>query len=615
MTPYGPTRDELADALPAGLPPAYATKVAEILATARLATGPDPLARDTGAHLRLRRLAEALPPAAEVFADRPLLARLSAATALADPPLYQTFLSHYVLCGGSLALLGGPGADPAGELDHAWAKGSFLVTELGDASSHLGIRTTAAFDPVTREFVLHTPDERAVKFSSLAALGLPQKAVVCARLLVAGQDGGVFSFLADITDDTGEVVPGVELSSPLSADALPLPYSAVRFHHQRLPFERWLSDSATIGADGVLHDPCGGQDARLQRTLSVGQALWATLPAAMAAMAARSAVLAWRYSAARRSHGRLAPGAPVLAYRTQQHAVVGALAEAFVLACTADAALSTWASDSGTGSGLAQPAPDVMAFSPWAAVDRTLALCKALTTRSTARLIDACQHRSGVSGLLDVNRLTGYLGFARAFDNAGGDNILILLDAGRALAEQPSAEQPSAEQLPPADPSDPRWWPRTLVLLQRSLTAELRGALRTSAADGAQGLELWNPLLEQALQLGGVQAELIAAEAATRTLAAAAPAAQPVLGALAALHGLGQAQRLSGALLCAGLLDPATYRRLPALLDGLCDQLAPHLPAIAQALDRYPDPAPVPMDSPDYAAALAASLHWNGGTA
>lgn len=191
-----------------------ADRLAGLLKSRRLATEPDPLADDLNSHLMLRQLAATLPPAAEVLADPALLAALSAATALADPPLYQTFLSHYILCAGSVALLGSPDADPGGDLAHARAKGSFLVTELGDASSHLGIRTTARFDPAAREFTLHTPDPRAAKFSSVAARGLPQKAAVCARLICAGQDAGVFSFLVDLTDERGRPVPGCRSPAP-----------------------------------------------------------------------------------------------------------------------------------------------------------------------------------------------------------------------------------------------------------------------------------------------------------------------------------------------------------------------------------------------------------------
>ncbi|PYC79489.1 hypothetical protein C7C46_14075 [Streptomyces tateyamensis] len=554
----------------------------------------------TSAHRRLARLAAALPPAAEVFGDPELLAALGEATVLADPALYQTFLSHYVLCVGSLVLLDGKAADPDGGLAHARTKGSFMVTEVGEASSHLAIRTEARFDPVRREFSLHTPDARAAKFSSVAAPGLPQQAVVCARLLTAGQDGGVFSFLVDITGSDGLPVPGVSVSALMPVAALPLPYGLVRFDGARVGYERWLADGAVLDTGGGLHDPQPGPDARLQRTLGCGQALWATLPAAMAALAGRSAAMAWRFNAGRRSHGRLAPGLPVLAYRTQQHAVLGALATAHSLRCTARAALAAW-----TDPPAAAPGQAAMTFSPWAAVDHSLALFKAHTTRAAAELVDDLQHRCGVSGFVDRNRLAGYLGFARAFDNAGGDNTLILLDAGRAIAAE-RARDPQPPGPPPevpADPTEARWWPAAAALLEAGLAERLAATVRAREAAGHRDLELWNPLLADLLELGDLRARRLAAAAARAGCGWPVPHAAD----LAALDGLRQARRLAGPLLAARVLTPATVRGLPAAMDAVCDRLGPAAADLAAALDPGPDPARTAFDAPDYATALLAA--------
>lgn len=104
-------------------------------------------------HRRLRLLADNLPPVGELFRDPEQLAVLSECVALADPPLYMAVVNHYVLCLGSVVTL----ADDPAALGRPWqalatgrTKGVFLVTEVGDASSHLGIRTTARFDPQTR---------------------------------------------------------------------------------------------------------------------------------------------------------------------------------------------------------------------------------------------------------------------------------------------------------------------------------------------------------------------------------------------------------------------------------------------------------------------------------
>ncbi|MFI5530176.1 hypothetical protein ACIA8O_16685 [Kitasatospora sp. NPDC051853] len=609
------------------LPPDRAARLARLL-DGPLLRRPSAATPDAGAHRRLTRLAAHLPPAPEVLADAELLATLSELTALADPSLYQTFLSHYILCVGSLTLLGGAEADLHGELAHARTKGSFMVTEIGEASSHLRIRTEARYDARRRAFTLHTPDAAAAKFSSVAAPGLPQQAVVCARIVTDAQeggedgdggedrDGGVFSFLVDITGADGRPAPGVSISGPVTVDALPLPYGFVRFDGAEVRHDRWLADGATIDELGAVHDPRGGQDARLQRTLSCGQALWATLPSAMAALAARSAATVWRFSSVRRSHGRLAPGRPVLEYRTQQHAVLGALATAHTLRASARAALGEWAALRASAPASA-PAPAsasapvragsapgaVMTFAPWAAVDRALALRKVYSTRAVAGTVDELQHRCGLSGFFGENRLSEYLGLARAFENAGGDNTLTLLDAGRALAEGPvHADGPPAL----AAPTEAGWWPAVVAALQDRMAADLSRAREERRSTGHEGLDLWNPLMADVLLLGEVHAARLAADAASawavEDTPCAADLAAELATALTALDGLRQARRLAGPLLAHGVLAPDAVRALPAAMDTLCDRLLPRLPEVVAALD--PAPGGAALDAPEYAAAV-----------
>ncbi|MFF4291973.1 hypothetical protein ACFY0R_42920, partial [Streptomyces sp. NPDC001633] len=266
---------------------------------------------------------------------------------------------------------------------------------------------------------------------------VPQAAVVCARVEAGGADRGVFSFVVELTDEAGPL-PGVTLSSTVEAPSLPLDYALVRFDGVRVPYRQWLRDGARIDADGGFHDPLDGPDSRLARTLSVGQGLWATLPSAVAAMARQSAVQALRFSAHRRAHGRLAPGTRVLELRNQQHALLGALAESFALTCAARYAQEVWARSRAAASA---PRGNGMTFSPWTAVDRPLAVLKAVTVRGAARVTDECRHRCGLAGFLAPNGLDGYHGFADAFETAGGDSQLILLDAGRALAEARSTAE------------------------------------------------------------------------------------------------------------------------------------------------------------------------------
>ncbi|MCZ0975508.1 hypothetical protein O1L55_38330 [Streptomyces albulus] len=103
-------------------------------------------------------------------------------------------------------------------------------------------------------------------------------------------------------------------------------------------------------------------------------------------------------------------------------------------------------------------------------------------------------------------------------------------------------------------------------------------------------------------------ARLVADAVAAAVEAVHDPELRCVLRPLAALYGAVEARRLAGGLLATGALAPATVRALPAVVDGLCDRLLPHLPLLCEALGAPPGAAPAPLAADDYAAALYDSL-------
>ncbi|WP_052229771.1 acyl-CoA dehydrogenase [Streptomyces sp. CT34] len=623
MTTTSDPRTAVAPVLPDPLRTVAGRRILAALATADPPRAQE--SRNHRTHRQLRILAGLLPPAGQLLADPDLLTTLSACTAVVDPALYMTVLNHYVLCLGSVVGASresrrngpaGAGTGPAAvpeALASAVRKGVFLITEIGDAGSHLAVRTVAEFRPDGREFVLRTPDHRAAKFSSLGMPGMPQSAAVCARLVVDGIDHGVFPFLVDLCDER-ETAPGVAISGPLRVDELPLEYALVRFDGVRVPYERWLRGSAAIDELRCVHDPLTS-DQRLRHTMSVGQALWATLPSAAAVLSRAAAVAALRHSLHRRSHGRLAPGSPVLTYRTQQRALLSALAEAFALTCAAQTAKDLWAFtlDGRTATGTTSGTPPDMAFAPWASVDRRLAAFKALAVTGAAHVTGECQHRCGLAGYLAVNRLSAYHGFARAFDSAGGDNRLILLDIGRALAEEhPDATAPAPPGHP--DPDSPTWWPGLVGALERRLAGDLHTTVRTRRTPHLSGMALWNPVLEHARQLGEIHTRRLAAQSVADTLAAVHdPTVRGPLRTLAALYGTTQALRLAGPLQWTGLLGPTQAATLNDTADRQCERLMPHLTTLTEALGTPDDLLPTPLSDPDYAAALGGTLTWHPG--
>ena len=598
------TRDEIQRLVHGPCDPAFLSTLHQALATDDIPAG------SAGRQLlqRLGLLGDTLPH--DLFDDPARLAAVHAWAAVADPSLCLAALVHHLLCLGSIVQLG-DGSDGSDDmvsrikaLRSGRAKGVYLITEAGGANSHLATRTRAELDPETGEFVLHTPDARAAKFGSAGTLDVPQTAVVLARLVTEGTDRGVFAFVVDLTDDEG-LLPGVEVSSPIGLGALPLDYVQVRFHHVRLPHARWLADGAGIAPDGTFHDPAGSVERRLQRTLRVGQGLWATLPAVAAATSRQSAVQACTYAQGRSTQGKLAPGVPLLTYRTQQRAVLGAMADAFALTCAAHGARVLWEESGATP---ADRSGAEMGFSPWTAVHQPLAAYKAAAVRLAARVSAECQRRCGFSGHLDANRLAAYHGFHHAFDAAGGDSQLILYDIGRALVEA-GAPGPAADPPPPAGtpPTSAHWWPAVARRHQHDLTRYLTE--RSQATDPGIPFERWNPLLEDAGLLGEIYANALVAEDVTRTLSGIRDRELAgALRALAALHGVTAARRWSGSLLALETLRPADIRALSGAVDELCDEILPRLPLLTEAFAHPEDIAPTACDP-----ALPATLTWTRG--
>ncbi|MDC0770687.1 acyl-CoA dehydrogenase family protein [Streptomyces sp. HD] len=624
-------RDEMRRLVHGPCDPAFLSELHKALAA-------DAPADSAGAQLlqQLGLLSETLPY--DLFDDPARLTAAHAWAAVADPSLCLAALVHHLLCLGSMAELGNGSDDLTfrmAALRSGRARGIYLITEAGQANSHLATRTRAELDTATGEFVLHTPDEAAAKFGSAGTLDVPQTAVVLARLVTGGTDHGVFAFVADLTGDGGPL-PGVEISSPIGLSALPLDYVQVRFHHARLPHAHWLADGAHIAPDGTFDDPAGSAAGRLQRTLRVGQGLWATMPAVAAATSRQAAVQAVAYAQGRRTQGRLAPGVPLLTYRTQQRAVLGALADAFALTCAAHGARALWeeSRDAPAEGGVTE-----MGVSPWTAVSRPLAAYKAATVRLAARVTAECQRRCGFSGHLDANRLAGYHGFHHAFDTAGGDSQLIFYDIGSALAEAAEREasdgdaagrdadgleadgrKPDSRETDsrgtddrkadagtPPSPLSPGWWPMLVRRHRHDLTRHL--AKRLGGTEAAVPFEVWNPLLEDAGALGEAYADSLIAEDVVRTLAGTqdrdlARALRP----LAALHGVMAARRRSGSLLALETLRPADVRALSDAADRLCDEVRPHLPLLIEAFAHPTDLAPADCDT-----ALRTTLTRTGG--
>lgn len=562
---------------------------------------------------RLRRICEGAQVANLVLDPERMLA-YTAATAVVDPSLSVAMLTHFGLC---LSFLEDSGSDP-GWLQHFKDKiasgrtiGSFLLTEIGQGNSHLAGRTEAVYDKGTDGFILHTPDLAAQKFMGGSCEDAVSRiGVVFARVIVGGQDRGSFPFMVELADESGPL-PGIRMTT-VTTDVVPPRCSLVAFDHVWLPRANWLSDNASIGADGEFTDPLESQDARLARSLSTGQNVWAGGAGALAAVSRVAVAAALRFSTQRRTAARIGPALPVLDYTTQQRPLFGCLAEAMAISCLANAFRSSrielvkaWRRGERPAA-----ATNSMTWAPWASVHRDMAMAKVVAARSAERITRECRLRSGVLGTMAASRFLSYQSLGHMLSVAGGDNLLTILDTARTLVAQ-------AADLPASDPTldtqhmslrDPALWRELHQQRVSRLAGRISDAMASLAPEEREAFEAWNPRLTQVRELGEAYGESLTLE---HMLAAvdALPAGEgaDVAGRLSAVQALEQLSRNATWYLCEGLLSVKQVQEIAPALDELVRSLVPHTDDLVTAFAADSSPSHALLLADDYVQELSST--------
>mmetsp|Transcript_109874 Transcript_109874/g.309888 ORF Transcript_109874/g.309888 Transcript_109874/m.309888 type:complete len:725 (+) Transcript_109874:77-2251(+) len=113
--------------------------------------------------------------------------------------------------------------------------GAYAQTELGHGSNVRGLETTATFDKETDEFVIHSPTLTSLKWWPTGMYACTHGAVY-AQLIIDGRNFGVHGFMVQFRDDSGNLMPGVEVGEmgpKINADNTNIGYA--RFTHVRVP--------------------------------------------------------------------------------------------------------------------------------------------------------------------------------------------------------------------------------------------------------------------------------------------------------------------------------------------------------------------------------------------
>ncbi|WP_439679983.1 acyl-CoA dehydrogenase family protein [Embleya sp. MST-111070] len=507
--------------------------------------------------------------------------------AMVDPSVFHVMFLHHCMTLGP-ALDFGASPEDIAELALGPTIGAALMTEAGRGNSSAGIRTEAVWDPVGETFDLYTPDAGASKYPPNVGLcGVPRVAVVGARIVVDGIGRGTGLFLVPLRDEAGPC-PGVVITPRPPTGLLPLDYAAVRFDHVRVPADRWLRDGATITAPNGHHDPLDPA-ARSRRSQGQSRFAWGAIATGMAAVTRAATAIALAHAHRRRTVGPFDPETPALAHRNQQRALFGAHAAALTATVLARRATDLcWRLPVHRGADRGLP-PATM---------RTASLLKVTTDRLAEQAVSRCRRACGAFGFFAENRLIDYQGLAMAFNAAGGDNQLILLDAGWSMATGIDYEPPAAPDdadAPDAPgrataPLERAGWAGLFRARERLLHEGLVERLRIGAERGTDPFVLRNDCADAAERLGEAHAARITVEAlihdARPTFGHRVP--EPVLDDLCLVRVLEEVTAHDGWFLAAGLLTADEVRALSARIDAACARLAPHARALVDLLDVPP---------------------------
>jgi acyl-CoA oxidase len=523
--------------------------------------------------------------------------------AVVDPCVAHAGLVHIAVCTWAIRTLGRPDANLAeltADLDAGRASGSILVTEVGRSNSHIANATEARFDPSSRTFTLHTPDDGAAKImANVAEPGVPKIAIVFAELVVGGERCGLFPFAMRIQTEHGPA-QGVRIAALSEVPAVPLDYALVSFEDARVPFDSWLRDSATIAADGVFEDPLGGAAQRLMRSFAFAASAALGSSVGLAAAARASITIALRHANQRVTSGSLAPGLEVIGYSTQQWALYTALADAYAVTFLVEQA-KTW-----FRSGAEAQAPaGGQTFAPWSSVNRNLALTKAAAAGALGRITAACRIGAGAQGLLAANRVTQYEGLSQSFQAAAGDSLLSRLDAGKSLAQDSSYAVDVARPAAVLDFDDPANALGLSAAREAGLLADMRARVRAAGAE-ATPFDVWNPLLPAAIQLADAHVRNLTLRSFDDRVRAAAEVqvAEP-LRAVQVLHGLNVVHEDLAWHLEHGSLTPSDLVALRAARDRALSRVHEHAGALVDGFALPPQRLRATIAEDDYVSAIA----------
>ncbi|WP_236655685.1 acyl-CoA dehydrogenase family protein [Streptacidiphilus carbonis] len=521
---------------------------------------------------RLRLVNSAVDSPEALACDPVRLAALHEWTGFVDSGMCTLASIHYNLFLGSLIDHDGHRRDLS---DYTSLKrvGTFLCTELEHGNNAAALETTASYDRATGGFLLHTPNPGAQKFMpNTSAIGGPKSALVAARLLVDGEDQGVFLFLTPLSNEYG-MLPGIRVRLLPDRMGSPVDHCLTSFDQVWLPRKALLeAEHGQLTPEGQLVSSFGNRRKRFLSSIARVTTGKLCMSAAAVGASRMALSVAVRYAYHRHiTDSMTGQRTPVAAHRSHHGRLLQALASTYAMTFLHRAAVAGWAGHTGADR---------------ADAERLAAVAKGWITWQARDVMIECRERCGAQGLLRPNGLADLQPNAEGSITAEGDNLVIWVKAAAemlfgyscAVVEDDGSDDSTAAL------EDPRFLCNLLASAEAIWQDRARTALRNAPAGNP--VARWNETSGFALVMVSTHAELRAAEA---LLAAAEDSADPLarflLTGLCRLFLLERLRYHAGDLLVEGRMTAQQVRGLPAAVDAVIAELAPHMLALVDAFD------------------------------
>jgi acyl-CoA oxidase len=546
-------------------------------------------------------------------------------------------LSLLVKCGVQFGLFGGAVLHLGTEHHHERylrdivsvdLPGCFAMTETGHGSNVQALGTTATYEPETGEFVVNTPDLDAQKDYIGNAARDGRLAAVFAQLIVGGENRGVHALLVPLRDESGAVLPGVEIEDcgpKLGLDGVD--NGRIRFDDVRVPREALLDRYGEVSADGEYRSTIENPTRRFFTML--GTLVQGRVSVCGAGIGASKVALtmAVRHALERRQFGPPdGEEAVLLDYRVHQRRLLPALATTYALHFAQDRLRQelheVFTAQTAIRAHSAEPsacgkAPEDRARRE---LETLAAGVKAVATWHATATIQECREACGGAGYLRANRFAALKADSDVFTTFEGDNtVLLQLTAKNLLTDY-------RDQFGELDPLGTATFMASQVASQVAERTALRELLGRLGDQLLPGRDDQRDLLDRATQVelfrwrhdhvlagvarrlkGGIDgggdpfdvlvecqdhvvttarswADLVVLEAfAAAVEDCEDPATRDMLDKLCSLHALSTIERERGWYQEHGRLSPPRSKAVIKIVNALCAELRPHAEALVEA--------------------------------